>query len=128
MDDVVPVVKDDEQRAVPTAWRPRFEAIVRSFVSGDFSASGIDGVRPVPTELAEYIRDNVEGYGNVTLAELEDDTWRTSVVMWERRTRWGVLVDLRTAEEGRSDLVLHAYVHETEASEYEIEIFSVYVP
>ena len=79
-------------------------------------------------ELADYLRDNVEGYGDVTHAELEDDTWRTSVVMWEGGNKWGVLVDLRTFEEGRSDLVLDAYVHETEAGEVEIEIFSIYVP
>ncbi len=48
--------------------------------------------------------------------------------MWERGNKWGVLVDLRTVEEGRSDLVLHTYVHETAAGQFEFEIFSIYVP
>lgn len=61
---------------------------------GDFSASGIDGVRPVTPERDRYLCDNVEGYGNVALAELADDTWRTSEVMWQGDDSWGVLVDL----------------------------------
>jgi hypothetical protein len=41
--------------------------------------------------------------------------------------RWEVLVDLRTESEGRSDLILHAYVVH-KGDNHQVEIYMVYVP
>lgn len=41
--------------------------------------------------------------------------------------RWDVMVDLYTAEEGASDLVLHVHVYE-EGSSYAFEIYSMHAP
>jgi hypothetical protein len=60
---------------------------------------------------AEQIRRYLADYG-CTLVELPEDTWQTSVSQW-METHWEVLVDLWTAEEGRSDLVLAGRVVET---------------
>jgi hypothetical protein len=68
-----------------------------------------------------YITD----YGE-TLTELSEDTWKTSVAQW-MGTHWDVLVDLRTIESGRSDMVLQAKVTET-AKGFRVKIYMVYVP
>ena len=61
------------------------------------------------------------------LVELTPETWETSVAMWRGEHRWEVLVDLRTESEGRSDLVLHAYVVH-KGDDHQVEIYMVYVP
>lgn len=66
------------------------------------------------------------GYG-CTLTELTDETWETSVAQW-MLGHWEILVDLRTLEEGRSDLVLHANVYPVGRGVYRFELYLVYVP
>jgi hypothetical protein len=122
-----PAVKDkDAEHPIAGAWRPMLAEVVRSFVEGDYGlAEGVRGVEPVSAETAEHIRAYLADYG-ATLVELPDDTWRTSVAQW-MGTGWDILVDLWTAEEGRSDLVLAGWVDETDAGPH-LTIHMVYVP
>jgi len=100
--------------------------VVRFFVEGDYGLTkGISGVEPVSAATAEHIRAYLADYG-ATLVDLPDDTWETSVAQW-MGTRWDILVDLWTAEEGRSDLVLGGWVAETDAGP-RLTIHMVYVP
>lgn len=71
------------------------------------------------------MRAYVTDYG-ATLVELPDESWETSASQW-MAGHWEVLVDLWTAEEGRSDLVLDARVFERGAG-FEIELHLLYVP
>lgn len=120
------VPRDEEQMPVPPVWRPTFEAVVAAFVRGDLEAAGIPGVEPLGPADQEQVRDALEDYGDVTLVELTEETWQTSVAIWAG-ARWDVLVDLRTAEEGRSDLVLHAHVREL-GDGYTFSVHLVHVP
>jgi hypothetical protein len=117
----------NDEHPVATAWRPTFEAVVSAFVLGDFELSaGVRGVRPISLPDAESIRQSISDYGPVTLVELPEEAWLSSVAQW-MGYRWEVLVDLWTAEEGRSDLVLDAYVYEIDEA-FQFELNAVYVP
>jgi hypothetical protein len=122
-----PAIKDeDAEHPIAGAWRPMLCEVVRSFVEGDYGLNkGVSGVEPVSPATAEHIRAYVADYG-ATLVELPDDTWQTSVAQW-MGTRWDILVDLWTAEEGRSDLVLEGWVAETDSGP-RLTIHMVYVP
>lgn len=118
----------DEENELPVAevWRPTLEQIVRRFVEGDHGLTeAVPGVAPVTAETADQIRDYVDDYG-ATLVALEPETWESSVSLW-MGDKWQVLIDLWTAEEGRSDLVLHLHVHE-DGPRYRFEVYLVYVP
>jgi hypothetical protein len=122
---VLPEEDPDNERLVPTAWRATFEAVVEAFVRGDFQPQ-LPQVDPVSESTAEHARSYVADYGEI-LVELTQETWETSVALWMGEQRWEVLVDLRTESEGRSDLVLHAFV--TSAGEdHRVQIYMVYVP
>lgn len=122
-----PPVKDpDAAHPIAGAWRPMLREVVRRFVEGDYHlAQGVLGVEAVSTATAEQVRDYLADYG-ATLVELPDDTWQTSVAQW-METHWDILVDLWTAEEGRSDLVLGGKVVETSTGP-RLTIHMVYVP
>lgn len=117
----MPIRDGEREYPVAHAWRPTFRKIVSRIVAGDYELRGIPGVTPLrPDEGIDLFRDRVANYGNVTLVELPDATWDTSVAMWDDPSSyleggfeyWDVLIDLHTAEEGRSDLVLGARVIE----------------
>jgi hypothetical protein len=122
-----PAVKDpDAQHAIAGTWRPMLREVLRRFVAGDYALSqGVPGVEPISTATAEQIRRYLAEYG-ATLIELPDDTWQTSVAQWTG-TRWDILVDLWTADEGRSDLVLGGKVVETPNGP-RLSVHMVYVP
>jgi hypothetical protein len=116
----------DNAHPIASAWRVMLCAVVRCFVAGDYClARGVVGVEPVTAATAEQIRDCLTQYG-ATLVELPEDTWQTSVAQW-MGTHWQILVDLWTAEEGRSDLVLDGNVAETSEGS-RLTIHLVYVP
>ena len=95
----------DAAHPIASAWRPMLREVVGRLAQGDYQlAQSVRGVEPVSASTAEQIRNYIAEYG-ATLVELPDDTWRTSVAQW-MGTHWEILVDLWTAEEGRSDLVL----------------------
>jgi hypothetical protein len=80
---------------------------------------------PIEPETAEQMRSHVADYG-ATLIALPDEAWITSVAQWYGES-WEVLIDLWTAEEGRSDMVLDARVYEV-GDDFEIQIHLIYVP
>lgn len=122
-----PALRDpDAARPIAGAWRPMLREVVRCLARGYYGlAQGVRGVEPVAASTAEQIRDYLADYG-ATLVELPDPTWETSVAQW-MGTHWEVLVDLWTAEEGRSDLVLKGRVVETGGGP-RLTIHLVYVP
>ncbi len=116
----------DAAHPIAGAWRPMLCEVVRCFVQADYRlARGVRGVEAVPAATAEQVRDCLADYG-ATLVELPDDAWQTSVAQW-MGTHWDILVDLWTAEEGRSDLVLGGRVVETGAGP-RLTVHMVYVP
>ncbi len=112
---------------IATAWRPTLREVVKCFARGDFAlAAGISGVAPISPSTATQIQSYLEEYGQ-TLTELPDQTWERSVAQWVSPSHWEILVDLWTAEAGKSDLVLAARVFEI-GTELRFEIDSVHVP
>lgn len=123
---VEPMKDPEAAHPVASAWRPILAAVVRAFVRDDFQlAAGVPTVAAPTRALAARLRAGVAAYGE-TLAELTDETWETSVAQWYGR-RWEVLVDLRTVEAGRSDLVLHVDVEEADGG-HRFKIHLIYVP
>ncbi|GAA3914053.1 DUF7668 domain-containing protein [Luteimonas lutimaris] len=117
---------DEVQRPIPTTWRHMFREIVAALVAADYRLEAqIPGVEPVSIETATQIRDYLSEYG-ATLVELPEATWESSVCIWTG-SHWDVIVDLWTQEEGRSDLILHAQVVETQSG-ISVTVHLVYVP
>lgn len=126
-DAVSPRKEQDAELPVPTIWRPTFEAIVTAMRSEDWSLSTLPvHVVRLSSDDASFIRSSIDDYGSVTLRPLPVESWDSSIAAWDGE-KWVVLVDLWTVEEGRSDLVLHAFVREV-AGGYEFEVYHVYVP
>lgn len=116
----------DAEQPIPATWRPMLRRVVQCIAAGDYDSVGaVEGVEPLGTAVADHIRASVADYG-ATLVELPEDTWRTSAARW-MGTHWDVLVDLWTAEEGPSDLVLGCRVAETDTG-LRLTIHMVYVP
>ena len=124
---LVEVEKDEEnERPIPTGWRLAFSNVVDAFVRKDYSLSqGVAGVSSVSNKTANHIKDYLEDYGE-ELIQLPQETWESSVCLW-MGSHWDVLIDLWTAGEGRSDLVLKAQVTES-INGYRIDIGMIYVP
>ena len=122
-----PAVKDpDAAHPIAGAWRAMLRDVVRCFARGDYRLEqGVPGVDAVSAATAEQVRAYLADFGG-TLVELPDETWQTSVAQW-MGTHWEVLVDLQTAEEGRSDLALAGEIRETSAGP-RLRISMVYVP
>ena len=119
--------KDDVQRSVHISWRPTLAAIVRSLVErASTIAEGLPVVDPVPADVREQCLRAIDSYGDVDLAPLPDETWTSSVSMWQG-DHWLCLIDLWTERDGRSDLVLRAEVREA-PSGYRYSVDMVYVP
>lgn len=127
MAEIVPILKDEEnERPIPTAWRKTLIDVVDAFKEGDFQLKrGICGVCPISEEEAARIAGNIEAYGD-NIVGLPEGAWRTSIYRW-MRGYWDALIDLYTAREGASDLVLFVRVHE-DGSRFSFEIQSVNVP
>ena len=120
-------LNSDEEQPVPTAWRPLLRDVVRAFVGGDFGLGvGVDGVHPVSDEDAALICYYVADYGE-TLVELPEEAWTTSIAQQVHDNLWDVLVDLWTAESGRSDMVLQGRF-DTSKPGLSFGVHLVYVP
>ena len=132
MGDVTAPMKDDEERPVPTAWRPVFESIVEAIARGTVeTAAELPRVDQIDPETAQQIRDAIKDYGDdlsdgVTLLPLPDEAWETCIAAWQGDS-WEVLIDLWSQEEGHSDLVLRAKVRD-DGDEWRVAIGMVYVP
>lgn len=124
MGEDVPVLRDEhQQQPVPTEWRQTLKALVDGFALG--TTLRVPRVKPITPACAQAALDNVASYG-ATLVCLPEECWRTSVCQW-MWSYWDVLVDLYTAEEGPSDLVLAVRVFER-GSDFEFEFESIHVP
>jgi hypothetical protein len=124
--EVLAVKDESHELPIPSAWRPVFREIVGAFVRRDYRLSaGVPGVAPVTDATATHIEKYIEGYGE-TLVELPEETWDSSVCIWQGN-RWDALVDLWTRAEGPSDLVLSARIFESDRG-FEFRIRMVYVP
>jgi hypothetical protein len=122
-----PAIKDGESaHPVASDLRPTFRNIVDAFRKGDFGLVGMPSVEPLDPKTQKQVRDYIAEYGE-TLAELPDETWKTSVAQWVG-SHWDVLVDLWTEESGPSDLVLDARVFEDPDGGYRVVVHLVYVP
>jgi hypothetical protein len=118
--------KEENQLPIPTVWRRKFSDIVEAFVKKDYLLSReIEGVSPVSIKTANQIKEYIENYGQ-ELIQLPEETWKSSVCIY-MGNHWDALIDLWTAGEGRSDLVLSAKVSEGENG-YVFNIKMVYVP
>ena len=128
MGESLPIRDPQGEHPIATAWRDTLREIVARIVAGDYELSGLDGVQPLAQNVGiDLLRDQVSRYGDVTLIELPDATWQTSVAMWGGSDYWDLLVDLHTVEEGRSDLVLKLRVTETQAG-FSYAVDMIYVP
>jgi hypothetical protein len=124
--EVLAVTDEETERPIPSAWRWVIREIVGAFVRYDYQISaGIPGVAQVSAETAAQIQNYIQDYG-ATLVDLPEETWNSSVCIW-MGTEWNALIDLWTASEGRSDLVLSLRVAEDD-DDFLFHIYMVYVP
>jgi hypothetical protein len=124
--DFRPFKDPHSEHPVAESWRPVLRDIVTAFLQSDYGlADGLPYVAPVSPSTAEQIREYIADYGE-TLVSLPDEAWETSVARW-KGLFWDVIVDLWTAESGRSDMILAVRVFEV-GSHYRFEIISVHVP
>ena len=110
--------------AIPAAWRPTLRNIVGRFARHEYPIEGFPFVvvsPPVAKQIEEYIADHGE-----TLLELPEESWGSSVAQWTE-SYWDALVDLWTAESGKSDLIMDVRVFE-EGDGFRFEVNGIYVP
>lgn len=122
----MPEKNEEIEQAIPLRWRPIIIGIIedirnRNLRSRDVSGHSVD----IDPDEIEHIYHNVDHYGDM-LVRLPEDTWKTSVCRW-MGNYWHLLIDLFTAEEGLSDLVLFMDVCEYESST-SFKIRSLHVP
>mgnify|MGYP003452711211 FL=1 len=107
---------------IPRTLRPALSAVVDRLVAGDYKGLKRDGIdRHEDRDLGLWIREygrapGTDEPGRATLVPLPEDAWESAEVVFEDPGPprvWGVVIDLWTAEEGRSDLSMEAEVIET---------------
>jgi hypothetical protein len=122
----LPVSTDPRsQQPIATRWRRTLREIIKRLADGDYALQGISSVDPLSPASANQIRAYLAEYGE-TLVEIPEETWTTSASQWAG-THWDVLVDLWTAESGKSDLVLSVRVVEVDTN-FRFQVDSVHVP
>lgn len=123
----IPVSKDASgQQPIPTVWRHTVSEIISALVVGDYRLGCVKKNVIISPGIAEQIERNVLGYG-AKLVELPTDGWGVSACQW-MNGYWEAIVDLYTAEEGRSDLALFLRVAEEGEDGFVFEVDSVHVP
>lgn len=114
----VPAASDSEgggplfENPVPERWRPALGEIVHRLALGDYAGLVADGLvshtdNPIDTSIGRWIEDYP-----ARLVDLPAEAWAYSEHgPWVNVPgSWWVIVDLWTAEEGRSDLSMEATV------------------
>ncbi|GAA3567678.1 DUF7668 domain-containing protein [Kribbella ginsengisoli] len=127
MTEEIPPLKVTVQTAVPHAWRATLSAIVDSLLRGDARiGQNLENVDPLAEDRSALCRELIEAYGSPTLIPLPDATWRTSIASWQGN-RWDCLIDLWSAEDGSTDLVLDIAVFEDDETAFRFRPHLVYV-
>jgi hypothetical protein len=122
----MPERNEELEQAIPVEWRPAIMEIVEAIRNRNLRSRNVSGyeVSVDPAEIEDIYR-GVDYYGD-TLVSLSEDTWQTSVCRW-MGSYWHLLIDLFTAEEGLSDLVLFLDVYEHESSTT-FKVQSLHIP
>lgn len=122
----MPEKNEEIEQAIPLEWRPTIIEVVENIRRRTLRPRNVLGY-DVNIDVAdiEDIYQNVDHYGD-TLVSLSEDAWQTSICCW-MGGYWHLLVDLFTAEEGLSDLVLFMDVCEHKSST-SFKIRSLHVP
>ncbi|RTQ88643.1 MULTISPECIES: DUF7668 domain-containing protein [Stenotrophomonas] len=113
----------DTETPVDEAFRPTLAWMANEIAAG--RAPHAANVPACSADIWDVITGIIADYGE-TLVTLPEASWETSVSQWHGE-RWKVLVDLYTAVEGRSDLVMDVDIAETETG-FEYSLHLVYVP
>ena len=123
-----PVPYDPEfQSPIPTIWRDTIILIVDAFKDKDFAGlNTIPNVELIALEYASELVEYIVDYG-AHLISLPKDTWNTSVCLYMEDEFWKAIIDLFTAEEGCSDLILDLHIFKKQ-NQFEFQINSIYVP
>ena len=111
---------------VPERFREVLSTVVDRIAAGDFEGLKRDGIDQRPdADLSLWIR----GYGETgaTILPLPNEAWAHAQA-WQNDEAgvWSVVIDLWTAEEGRSDLSLEATLIEA-PSELLVQIDDIHV-
>ena len=105
-----------EDEPVPVAWRPAIESVVERLAAKDYAGLARDGL------VSHSAQANDPGIGT-WLEDYPATLTRLPAEAWDHAERgrlsnspeaWWVVVDLWTAEEGRSDLSMEATVQEVD--------------
>lgn len=93
----------------PERWRPIVTEVVHRLVLGDYAGLYRDGFISPNSDPAEGgVGYWIEDYP-ATLVDLPPEAWlHCGWILMADGTHWAILVDLWTAEEGRSDLTMEA--------------------
>jgi len=75
---------------------------------------------------AADLRSAVSAYGR-TLVDVPDGQWRQDVAPMDELDSFHVIIDLWTAEEGRSDLSLELRVRDRYQGAFEVEVLDLHV-
>lgn len=113
----------DTETSVDEAFRPTLAWMANEIAAG--RAPHAANVPACSADTWDVITGIIADYGE-TLVQLPEASWGTSVSQCHGE-RWKVLVDLYTAGEGRSDLVMDVDIAETETG-FEYSLHLVYVP
>jgi hypothetical protein len=119
--------KDEKiEQKIPIEWRSVISEIVDDIKNRNLASKNIMGhAVSVDRGQADHIYNNILHYG-CELVTPPDEAWQTSVCRW-MHGYWHLLIDLYTAEEGASDLVLFMDVYENgESASFKIR--SLHVP
>jgi hypothetical protein len=113
--------------AVPERFRGVLGDVVRRVAEGDYVGLKRDGIDPYPdADLSLWIREY--GERGATVVRLPEEAWEHAEAYPADGVpgTWSVVVDLWTAEEGRSDLSMEATVREV-GDRVEVTIDGIHV-
>lgn len=120
-------IKDlTKEHPIPDLWKDSITRIVKEISNGNFNLDNAGkNITLQSADLATINNSNVRDYG-CTLTPLLEQTWESSRAQWMGK-HWDIIIDLCTAEEGVSDLVLSGRVYPS-ISGFEYEVGLIFVP
>lgn len=121
------LIKDlTKEHPIPDLWKDSIARVVKEISNGNFELTNAGkNVTLQTTDLVTINSNNLRDYG-CTLIPLLAQTWESSRTQWMGEY-WEITIDLCTAEEGVSDLILTGRVYQS-TSGFEYEIGLIYVP